>query len=109
MPLGDFRSVFFPYCIKRLEGGFFIILNREYKPIGFNSSNKVNYEDYPIAVKIKGLTTNIIEKLAYNGEMTEEGFIFLYNDSCIPTTSKKHMRDYLEKLEMLAPYKISKN
>jgi len=108
MPLGDFRSVFLPYCIKKMEDGHYIVLNREYKPIGFNSSKRVKYEDYPISSKIKGLNTKTIEKLAWNGIMTDEGFIFLYNDETIPTTSKANMKKYLDRLEILASYKVSK-
>ena len=59
MPLGDFRSVYFPYCIKKQDDGSYIVLNREYKPLGFNSREHFNYEDYPISSKIKGLTSNI--------------------------------------------------
>ena len=76
MPLKDFRSVYLPYCIKKQEDGSFIVLNRNYKPLGFNSLDNVIYEDYPISSKIKGLTTVSIKKLAWNGVM-KNNFIFL--------------------------------
>jgi len=107
MPLGDFRSVYLPYCIKKQEDGSYIVLNREYKPLGFNSREHFNYEDYPISSKIKGLTATTIKKLAWNGVM-RDGFIFLYNDASIPTKSKANMTKYLERLEILAAYKVSK-
>ncbi len=66
MPLGDFRSVL-PSCTKKLDDGAFVILNREYKPLGFNSRTLVKYEDYPICSKIEGLTPAIIKKIAYDG------------------------------------------
>ena len=35
MPLGDFRSVFMPYCLRKQKDGRYVVLNREYKPVGF--------------------------------------------------------------------------
>ena len=106
MPLGDFLSVYLPYCLKKQDDGNFLVLNRRYKPLGFNSLERFNYEDYPIASKIKGLTARSIQKLAYNGIMTE-GAIYLY-DGSLKNISKALMKDYLERLEILAACKISK-
>lgn len=106
MPLNDFRSVFLPYCIKKQADGSYIVLNREYKPIGFNSRKHVKYEDYPISSKIRGLTPASIKKLSWNGIMREDGSVFLYNDGSIPTDSAANMKKYLEKLAILASYKI---
>ena len=105
MPSKDFRSVYLPYCIKKQDDGSFIVLNRNYKPLGFNSLDTVVYEDYPISAKIKGLTIVTIKKLAWNGIM-QNNFIFLYNDEGIPTKSKANMDKYLERLQILASYKI---
>ncbi len=107
MALRDFSSVYLPYCLKKQEDGSFIVLNREYKPLGFNSIDHFNCEDYPISSKIKGITTKKIEKLAYDGKINE-GFIFFYNDGCIPTKSKVNMAKYLERLEILASYKVTR-
>lgn len=89
-----------------MEDGSYVVLNREYKPLGFNSQQHFNYEEYPISAKIKGLTSKSIKKLAWNEAITDEGYIFLYNDKLIPTRSKLNMKMYLEKLEILASYKI---
>jgi hypothetical protein len=107
MALGDFRSVYLPYCLKKQKDGSFIVLNREYKPLGFNSRENFIYEDYPISSKIKGITAKTIENIAYDGKI-KDGFIFLYNDGCIPTKSKLNMTKYLERLEILAKYKVTK-
>ncbi len=108
MPLNDFRSVYLPYCLKNVKDDIFIVLNREYKPIGFNTRDLLNYEDYPIASRIRGITTNMIKRISYNGEIKNEGFIYLYNDDCIPTSSKSNMISYLEKLEVLASLQLTK-
>ena len=51
MPKGDFRSVHLPYCIKRLPNGNHVVLNRDYKNLGFRTSAHLEYEAYPIGVK----------------------------------------------------------
>ncbi len=107
MPLNDFRSIYFPYCIKKVSPGCFVVLNREYMPLGFNEKRDVSYNELPIIAKIKGLTPATIKKLAYNGEM-RDNMIFLYNDGLIPTRSAENMRLYLEKLAILAKYKVER-
>ena len=104
MPLLNVRSRFMPYCIDRLENGEYVILNREYQPLGFDRSGSSNYSDYPISVTLKGLTPNVAEELSYN-ESKDLSKIYLYNDDCVPNSSTKHMNNYLKKLEILARLK----
>ena len=66
MPKGDFRSVHLPYCIKRLPNGNHVVLNRDYKPLGFRTSAHLEYEAYPIGVKFKRLTAATAAKLSWN-------------------------------------------
>lgn len=105
MSLSDFRSIYLPYCLKKQTDGSFIVLNREYKPLGFNTLTHVKYEDYPISTKFKGLTEKQITKVAYNGKMDHD-CIFLYNDASIPTSSKENMKNYLDRLQILANLKV---
>ena len=106
MPLGDVRAVHLPYCLERLEDGRYVILNREYKPIGFKTSSWIDYEKYPIAVKFKRLTAKTAEKISAraSGNLKE---IYLYNDGCVPTRSAKNMEAYLKRLEILAKLKLA--
>jgi hypothetical protein len=101
MPKGDFRSVHLPYCIKRLPNGNYVVLNRDYKPLGFRTSAHLEYEAYPIGVKFKRLTAATAAKLSWKGS-TDTDAIFLYNDDSIPTVSPKNMQEYLERLKILA-------
>ncbi len=103
MPLNDFRSVFLPYCLRRQEDGRWIVLNREYKPVGFRTSDHVRYEDYPIAVDLKGLTKAKLRKLGAGDDME---VVFLYTDASVPTRSAHAMKEYLEKLRVLAGLRI---
>src|SRR5260221_5404308 len=56
MTTSSFRAVFLPYCLQRQADGRYAVLNRQYEPVGFFTSDHVAYEAYPILVKIKGLT-----------------------------------------------------
>lgn len=97
----DFRSVFFPYCIEKLKDGTWVVLNRQYKPVGFNTGSYVHYEDFPVSAKLTGIGPGVCRKLSYTGK-AEGSRIYLYNDGCVPTRSKENMNAYLEKLSVLA-------
>jgi hypothetical protein len=101
MPLDDFRAVFLPYCLKKQKDGRYVVLNREYKPVGFYTTTWVKYEEHPVFVKIKGLTKASAAKLSDKGETNLEE-LFLYNDATNPVSSKANMQLYLAKLEILA-------
>lgn len=47
-------SVMFPYCIQREPGSAgYVLLNQDYKPIGFSTSEWIEYEKYPIIHRIR--------------------------------------------------------
>lgn len=105
MPLGDFRSVYLPYCLKKQEDGTYIVLNREYKPVGFNTKEHLRYEDYPVSSRLMGIGKVTAKKLSHDGSENTEN-IFLYNDACVPTHSAEHMNSYLNKIKILAKLEI---
>lgn len=105
MPLHDFRSIYFPYCIQKQEDGSWVVLNREYKPVGFNTRNYINYGDYPVATKFKRLGPATLDKLAYSGTATGN-VVYLYNDGCVPTHSAENMKAYMKKLQLLAKLEV---
>jgi hypothetical protein len=105
MPLGDFRSVFMPYCLRKQEDGKYVVLNREYKPVGFFTDEYVKYEEHPVAVHLEGIGPATAAKLSWKGSEDTDS-IFLYNDGCIPTASAENMKKYLAKLQILAKLRI---
>jgi hypothetical protein len=105
MSPNDFRAVFLPYCLQKQPDGRYAVLNRRYKPVGFQTREYLKYEDYPICVKLKGLRSTNAAKISFDGN-PDTDTIYLYNDGCVPTHSTKHMRDYLQRLEMLAALKV---
>lgn len=105
MPLNDFRSVCLPYCLKKIENEKYVVLNREYKPLGFKTREHIVYEDYPIMIRFKRLTSEMIRKISCDGNPDKKE-IFLYNDGCIPTVSQENMNNYLKRLELLSKLKL---
>ena len=101
MMLADFRSVFLPYCIKRLDDQRHVVLNRGYKPLGFATSEHVDYENFPICVQLRGLGAAKARELSWN-KSDDLDNIYLYNDGCVPTSSREAMDSYLSKLCILA-------
>lgn len=105
MPRGDFRAVYLPYCLQRLEDGRHVVLNRAYKPLGFLSKDHVVYEEYPVAVEIKGIGPAVAAKLSWKGDSNIDT-IYLYNDETNPINSDANMDAYLERLRILAKLKL---
>jgi hypothetical protein len=107
MPKGDVKSVHLPYCIQRKADGSYIVLNRDYKPIGFTSKKNVDYDAFPISVRFKRLTKTTLLNLSWeNKPPDEEGRTWLYCDYYNPVKSSKDMREYLARLEILAKLKL---
>ena len=106
MPLTDIRSIHFPYCPKRQRDGKYVVLNREHKPLGFKTSDHINYDDYPIAVELEEMTANLATRLSCKGS-ADLADIFLYDDGCIPTSNRANMQQYLARLEILATLKVA--
>ena len=101
MSLNDFRSIFLPYYLLRQEDGRYVVLNRESKPVGFATREFVTYEDYPVAVRLKGFGRGKARRLSVH-QSEDLDRIYLYDDGCVPTQSKAAMDSYLEKLRILA-------
>ena len=100
MILKDFRAVFLPYCIEKQENDKYAVLNRYYKPLGFNTKTLIDYKKYPVLVNLK-ITKSILKKLT-GTQQTDTDKIYLYDDKTNPSRSAKNMNIYLEKLKVLA-------
>lgn len=103
----ELRSSHLPYCIKEVEPGYHVVLNREYKPVGMNPypvpSEWVDYR--PHKVKFKGLGPATASRLSYKGS-PDTKYIVLYNDGCIPTRDPEYAVAYFKRLEILFKLKV---
>lgn len=101
----ELRNIVFPYCIDRLKDGRYIVLNRNYKPLGISTKDWVDYETHPSALSIK-LTEEQAASLSWNGS-TDLNRIYLFSDVCPPTGSSSAMNDYQARLSLLMTLKLS--
>jgi hypothetical protein len=99
------HRIAFPYRIQRQKDGSYIVLNREYKPIGFLTHECLDYGRYPIGIRFKELKEETIRKISIDGD-PREGAIYLYDDGTVPIRNRKNMRDYLERLSVLMSLKV---
>lgn len=98
------RRVFLPYCVHRVEKGHFVILNRNYKPIGQINNDWVEYRDHMVRVKYLGPPT--AKRISCHGSPDLDR-IYLYNDGCIPTSSPANAEAYNRRLNALMALRIS--
>lgn len=112
MALGDFFRINMPYGMKRNDKNEWFVFNREYKPLGWNTYQHINQEEYPVFTKYKGLTEAKLLKLACPKEDTvrrdENGkihTIWFYSDGTNPKDNPIYWNDYFEKIKILSKLK----
>jgi hypothetical protein len=109
-------STHFPYCIKRAPNKKYILLNREYRPIGcplykdmgsLKGTFETQGQDPLFYFDIKRLTPRVIAKLHCKREISKD-YIPLYDDQSYPLDSLAKWKRYAEKLfiiaKLVAPY-----
>jgi len=101
----DFRAVYLPYCLEQQVDGTWIILNRYYQPVGFNTSDPVSGEDYPVAARLIELSPGTVEKLSVDKAMINHR-IYLYSSISSPVRGEENMDAYMKKLAILADLEI---
>lgn len=99
----EFRRIFLPYCIERVEGHGHVVLNRLYKPLGMRTTGHVDYA--PHAVKLVGLTPAKAELLSH-ARSQDTDRIHLYSDATAPTRSPADWDAYQRRLQLLATLEI---
>ena len=95
------RHIYFPYCLHQRNDKLWVILNRNYKPLGTMNDDWSDYEALPAEMCIKSISSAQAKKISYSGESDNTFRIYLYDDGCIPTDSKINMEAYLNRLSVL--------
>ncbi len=102
---GKVLFVYLPYCIELKPNGSVVVLNREFKPLGFKTKKVFEYEDYPILTWLRDFTPEKMAQIVFcKGEGSKR--LYLYDDTFVPTDSSRHMSNYLERLSVLADLDI---
>jgi hypothetical protein len=84
----------------------YVVLNREYKPLGFKVTDFINHDELPVSTRYTGITPALAAALSWNGSPDLDQ-ILLYNDATRPTIGAKEMGAYLERLAKLARVKVA--
>jgi hypothetical protein len=100
----EFRRVFLPYCIERVEGHGHVVLNRLHKPLGMRTGEHVDYAPY--AVKLVGLTPAKAEQLSH-ARSQDTDRIHLYSDATAPTRSPADWDAYQRRLQLRATLELA--
>jgi hypothetical protein len=103
MQTNNLARIAYPYCLHKATDDSWIVLNRNYKPLGELTAERVDYATHPARIKLKGLTKAVAQRLSYQdlkGEIPER--IYLYEDGCDPTVSADKMMGYSDRLAALA-------
>lgn len=100
----EFRRLFLPYVLLLQSDGRYVVLNRNYKPVGLTVSDYIDYGAFPVAIKFKRkLSSRQIQALSHDGS-PDPSRIYLYDDGCVPTYSDANWTAYSARLKRLAGY-----
>lgn len=101
----DMARIVLPYCLMPFADGrkyWWVILNRNYKPIGSATKKHVSYAHHALMFKI---TEAKQKKLRCPGTPKNPA-IFLWKDNCTPWSSKRNWEAYILRLEVLTKLKV---
>jgi hypothetical protein len=102
---GDLRYTHLPYCLRKLDDGRYITVNRRYKPLGICSRERVVYEDHPTAMYIEGLTDELaIEIDVQKG--AKPGHVFLYDGTSTAPKTQQAVDEYMQRLSRIMTLKM---
>ncbi|MDF2856856.1 MAG: hypothetical protein K0Q87_2707 [Neobacillus sp.] len=120
MSLTDFFRINLPYGIKKNSSGEWFAFNREYVPLGWNTTRNSEsiyeqnpYDEQPIYTKFKGLTEhsilNIVKDLEAikKNENGEINCVFFYNDRTNPQSNPQFWNDYFEIIKAFSKFEIA--
>ena len=85
-----------PYFCQPLEDGIYIIVNRNYKPVGQVSKDWAKYEEFPY---LHARFEDALRK-RFTVKGSQDGYLF--NDGCPPWHSRQDATAYLTRLRLLS-------
>lgn len=104
MPLGRVAHTQLPYCLQKTGDGRWLLLNRNYKPLGTTNKEWVDYDTHPDRLKLHRRTVGAVAKAAVNvisDSSNEPDVIYLYDDGNIPTESAANWSAYTKLLSLV--------
>ncbi len=116
--LGDFFRINLPYGMRKNENDEWSFFNREYVPLGWNSTSrefgKEPFSELPIHTKYSKLTEATLLKVAWSEDgirRNENGkinMIWFYNDETNPMNDSSFWDQYFERIKLLSKCKVNR-
>ncbi len=107
VPLRDLRLTYLPYCLHRRTDGSYILLNRDYMPLGQkrNVNQPCYFGSYPFSIRFANMTPHLASRLSHNKSPDMER-IYFYDEAHVPSKTVKEMARYIARLVTLARQKV---
>jgi hypothetical protein len=115
--LSDFFRINLPYGLKRNSNNEWFAFNREYVPLGWNSTDGHEsihddkaFSKFQVYTKYKGLTENAILKIIKNPDAIQKdkegkiAFVFFYNDKTNPQSSPQYWNEYFDIIKAFSKF-----
>ena len=122
MALTDFFTINFPYGLKKTANNEWYAFNREYLPLGWNTTNREQtihsetaYNELPIRTEYKGLTEKSILKILTNPDRIQRDengqiiTIFFYESDTNPQSTPKYWGDYFKIIKAFSKLNVLDN
>src|SRR5689334_7028475 len=93
----DPLRVFLPYCAHRVGPNTYVLLGRDYKPVGCITEGWSHYEEHPITYEIEGLTPEFAADVSCSGSVDVER-IYFFRDGREPWRGKRELKAYQKRL-----------
>ena len=95
------RRSHFPYCLKRMDDGSWVVLNRNFKPIGITTTDRVDYTAVPVSFRSKRLTPRVLRMLSHELNPKSLNHVYMYDKNAPPERDPIRLHLYMQKLQIL--------
>lgn len=107
-----------PYCLKRNTQNEWVMLNKQYLPLGWNNpevSESIEkdsaYANFPVYTAYEDLNNDVIKEIAgdftlYTDDNGNINQFYLYSSSNMPTNTASSWNDYTKRIKRLSSLKV---
>lgn len=95
-------KIFLPYCLREIDDGKWIFLNRRYKPLGVNTTDFINYNQERSAFRFVSDPGYRLSEILGAPVGRDKRHFFFYTDGYVPIESD----DFWWKLKQVMNIKI---
>lgn len=109
MPIGHLAHTHLPYCIQKTHDGKWLVLNRNYKPLGVVSKDWVDYDNHPDRVALDHRSVAALKRVAVyeiEDQPDDPGILYFYKDGQGIADTNADWTTYAKVLQVLGRAKV---